>query len=319
MEYKRLGRTDLLVSRIAFGCYPMGGWDWGKVSDRDSVLAVRKAIQKGINLFDTADIYGLGHSEEVLTKGLGAYRKKAVIATKVGLKWDPVKKSSQRDLSPAYLKRSIEKSLSRLKISCIPIYQIHYLDNKTPIGETVDMLKKLQKQGKFKYLGISNCSVKSVLEFQKYARIESIQLPYNLLNQETARPFYSVCREHEISIFSYGSLAQGLLSGKYDARMVFKDNDHRSRDKNFKATRFAANLEIVGCLKKMSVKYARRCSQLSLNWILSNPDISSAIVGMKTARQVDENTSVAGWRILRQDYEKLMKIRDSVYKKYNLF
>ncbi len=307
MEYRKIGKTDLKVSRIAFGCYPIGGHNWGKVKDSDSISAVRKALDLGINFFDTADIYGLGHSEEVLSKALDNCRKTTVIMTKVGLRWDARRKVATHDLSAEHIKKSVEASLRRLRIERIPLYQIHYPDRKTPPSETMDALLKLRKEGKIQHIGASNISLKLIEEFQKYGRIESLQIPYNIFNQEFSKTARIIFKKWGISSFSYGSLAQGLLTGKFDQNTKFGKDDHRSKDRNFKGKRFLDNLALVEEIRKLGVKYNKTCSQVALNWILKNYYITAVLVGAKTPEQVEQNIGALHWQLNNRDYELINK------------
>ncbi|MBU1083897.1 MAG: aldo/keto reductase [Candidatus Omnitrophica bacterium] len=318
MEYKKLGNTDIEVSRIGFGCWAIGGHGYGKVDDEESVRAIRKALDLGINFFDTADIYGLGHSEKILSRGLGKSRGEVVIATKVGVKWDNNTKTSSCDLSPEYIVKALESSLRRLKIDCIPLYQIHYPDPKTPVCETMEILGRLQKEGKIRHIGVSNFSASLVDEIKDYGQIESLQVYYNLLNWSIGNDIRSLCEKLKISVFAYGSLAQGLLSGKYDERTGFGEDDHRNKSENFGKEKLKANLVIVDKLKEVAGKYKKGCAQVALNWILGNPDITSALVGVKTSGQIEQNAGAAGWSILAEDYDLITEIATKTYLDHNL-
>ncbi len=320
MEYKKLGLTDLKISRLGFGGCPIGGHGWGKVRDEDSIAAIRRALELGVNFFDTADIYGLGHSEEILAKGLGKYRKKAIIATKVGLRWDKKEKRSHPDLSPKHINEAVESSLRRLRIDCIPLYQIHYSDPKTPIGETMEALKKLQKEGKIKYIGCSNFSSKLINEAQKYGRLEALQASYNVLDRAIEESLIPTCRRWKMSLFVYGPLAQGLLTGKYDLETKFAKNDRRSRKeyKNFHGKRFRANLVIINKLKEMSLKYNKTPVQLAIRWILDNDFITCAILGIKTPEEIEENAAALEWKLTLEDRRELTETTIKTYKEYNI-
>jgi len=320
MEYKRLGLTDLKISRLGFGGCPIGGHGWGSVRDENSIAAIRKAVKLGINFFDTADIYGLGHSEEILSKGLGKDRKKVVIATKVGVRWDNKEKISHNDLSPKHITQAVENSLRRLRIDCIPLYQIHYPDPKTPISETMEILKKLQKQGKIKHIGCSNFSSKLINEAQKYGRIESLQASYNVLDWALEKSLIPTCRKWEMSVIVYGPLAHGLLTGKYNLNTKFGKDDRRSRKeyKNFRGKRFKANLVIVDKLKEIALKYNKTSVQIAIRWILDNDLITNAILGVKTPEEIEENAGVLGWKLTLKDRDILIKTVTNTYKEYNI-
>lgn len=320
MEYKKLGLTDLKISRLGFGGCPIGGHGWGSVIDKNSIAAIRRAVELGINFFDTADIYGLGHSEEILSKGLGKDRKKVVIATKVGVRWDDKEKISHNDLSSKHITQAVENSLRRLRIDCIPLYQIHYPDPKTPISETMEILKKLQKQGKIKHIGCSNFSSKLINEAQKYGRIESLQASYNVLDWALEKSLIPTCRKWEMSVIVYGPLAQGLLTGKYNLNTKFGKDDRRSRKeyKNFRGKRFKANLVVIDKLKEIALKYNKTPVQIAIRWILDNDLITNAILGVKTPEEIEENAGVLGWKLTLKDRDILIKTVTNTYKEYNI-
>jgi len=320
MEYKRLGQTNLKISRIGFGCWQVGGYGWGKIKDKDSIRAIHKALELGINFFDTADIYGLGRSEEILSKGLGKKREKIIIATKGGLRWNKEKKIAERDLSSKYITKAVEDSLKRLKISSISLYQIHYPDPKTPIQETIKTLEKLKKQGKIQHIGCSNFDLNLVKKAQKYGRIESVQTPYNIINHDVEKITNIIYNKYKMSLITYGSLSQGLLSGKYNLKTKFKKDDIRNQKKyiNFHGKRFKANLEIIEKIQQLALKYNKTCTQIAIRWILENPSITSCLVGIKNKEQIKNNVDALGWQFKKNDRKKLTDYSKKIYKKYNL-
>jgi len=320
MEYKNLGLTDLKISYIGFGGDPIGGHGWGKVKDKDSIAAIHKALELGINFFDTADIYGLGHSEKILSKALGKHRKKVIIATKLGLKWNHETKITQRDLSPEHIINAVEGSLRRLRIDRIPLYQIHYPDPKTLIQKTMEVLEKLKKAGKIQYIGCSNFLDKLIDESQKYGRLESLQTSYNILDRKGEKTLFGTCHKFKMSILAYGPLAQGLLTGKYGPNTKFAPNDRRSRQtyKNFHGKRFEASLMILEKIKKIAAKYNKTCTQVALRWILGNPSITTIIVGAKTPEQIEQNVKAIGWTLKPKDREDIENTTINIYEKYGI-
>lgn len=320
MEYKKLGQTNLKISRIGFGCWEISGSILKKTKDQNSIKAIQRALKLGINFFDTADIYGFGHSETILSKALGKYRKKVIIATKFGLKWNKRKNLSERDLSSKYIIKAVNNSLRRLKIDCIPLYQIHYPDPQTPIQETIETLEKLKKQGKIQHIGCSNFNVNIIKRVQKYGRIESIQMPYNIIEHDVEKNISSVYNKHGMGLITYGPLAQGLLSGKYNLNTKFSEDDVRSQKKyvNFHGRRFKANLEILEKIKYLALKYNKTCSQIAIRWVLKNNNISSCLVGIKNEKQIEENIGALGWKFEKKDKKILTDYSINIYKKYNL-
>ncbi len=306
MEYQKLGLTDLIISRIGFGCWAMGGYGWGKVDDKESIAAVHKALDLGINFFDTADVYGFGHSEEILSKALGSYKNKVVIATKFGMKWDKNGKTT-KDISPKRLAEALDASLKRLKIDCIPLYQIHWPDSKTPIPEIMEALKKYQKSGKIRYIGCSNFSVKLIKEAQNCSRVESLQAPYNIKEIEIERELIPCAQKYKMGIITYSTLVQGLFTGKYGEKPKFNRNDVRSRYESWVGKKFEKNLKTVEKLKKLSASYGKSPAQIAIRWVLDNPNITSALVGIQKSEQVQENIGAVDWKLSEKDRKSLTK------------
>lgn len=300
MEYKKLGLTDLEVSRIGFGCWAIGGHGYGKVDDRQSIHAIRAALDLGINFFDTADVYGFGHSEEILSKGLGAARKDVVVATKFGVAWDQ-NGNTFHDCSPKRVVEALEGSLRRLRLDCIPLYQIHWYDHVTPISETLEALRKCQEAGKIRYISCSNFSTDLVREAFKAHRIESLQCLYNILQRETERDMAACHREFNIGIIVYGLLARGLLSGKYNLSSQFGENDTRNRSDMFRGDHLKRNLELVETLKQVGLRYGKTSAQVAIRFALENPFVTCAITGNKTREQVEENVTALHWRLTQED------------------
>jgi myo-inositol catabolism protein IolS len=304
MEYGKLG--DLLVSRIAYGCWAMGGHGWGKVNDDDSIKAVHKALDLGINFFDTADVYGFGHSEVTLKKALGTKRQDVVIATKFGVTWDAQGKIG-RNCSAKYMVSALENSLKRLDVECISLYQIHWPDAQVAIEETMDALQRAQQQGKIRYIGCSNFTGVEVKEASGFGGLNSVQAPYSLLDREIETEFVGNGIKNKMAVLSYGSLTKGLCSGKFTEHTVFEENDTRSKDPNFIGERFKKNLQIVEQLKHIGVKYNKSSAQVALRWVLDTPGITASIAGIKTAAQVEENSKALQWALSTEDYEFLSK------------
>jgi len=305
MEYKRLGKTDLLVSRIGFGGLAIGGFHYGKTKDKESIAAIRMAIRLGVNFFDTADIYGFGKSEKILAKGLGRKREKVIIATKVGIRWNKKKKESYYDLSSDYIFEAIEKSLSNLKIKKIPLYQIHYPDSVKSASETMEALNKLRRIEKIKYIGCSNFSPNDIARYQKYGRIESIQIPYNIIDQKAEENIFSVCRKWKMGIITFSPIAQGFLSGKYNEKIKFSKNDRRNKSKYFTPKVFKRIKPLLEKIKEIGLRHRKTMIQVALRWILDNPNVTCIIIGVKTPKEIKEATGAFGWRLSKKEREEL--------------
>jgi aryl-alcohol dehydrogenase-like predicted oxidoreductase len=297
------------VSRIAFGCEAIGGTDWGRVDESESLLAVAQALEKGINFFDTADVYGLGHSESILRKALGARRKNVIIATKFGVNWqaDPQGGRAKTffDSSPGHLVEALDSSLRRLDIDCVPLYQIHWPDPNTPIADTLEALLRARDAGKIKHIGVSNFSIEQVSAAVQFTSLGSVQISYSLLNHETAAPLANYCASLGTGVIAYGALAQGLLSGKYGTATIFGSDDRRSRLTHFRADELKRNLVVVEALQNLAAQYQKSPAQIAIRWVLEQSPVSCVTIGIKTMQQVEENSQATHWT-LTDEHQKYL-------------
>jgi len=307
MEYRQLGKSSLRVSTVAFGCWQMGGRFWGKVDESETIAAVHKALDLGINFFDNADVYGLGHAEEVLAKALGDHRKDVIIATKVGWRWDE-SGNAAKDLSSKHILEAVEASLRRLETDYIDLYQTHLPDPDTPVEETMEALQKCVESGKVRYIGVSNVTADILKEYLRFGRIESLQPPYNMLRREIETDLLPLCVEHQIGVIVYEPLARGLLTGKFTADTTFGDEDLRKNDKRFQGEEFLKNLAIVKKLKEIARANGKTVAQLAIAWVLSNPAVTAAICGVKHPSQIEESAGGAGWRLSNEELKTIDKI-----------
>src|ERR1700761_5259985 len=227
METVELAGTSLRISRVGLGTWAIGGWMWGGSDEALAIRTIRRAFDHGINLVDTAPVYGFGHSEEIVGKALagGKLRDRAVIATKVGLDWKDGKPF--RNAMRLRVILEIEASLRRLRTDHIDIYQVHWPDPETPIAETADTMAELLKQGKIRAIGVSNFSVSQMEEFRKYAPIHVVQPPYNLFERAAEQDILPYSRAHAIATLGYGALCRGLLSGSIHSASQFSGDDLR--------------------------------------------------------------------------------------------
>ena len=310
MIYSNLEGLDIKLSCLGLGGEQLGGHGWGKVSERQIVKAVHKAIDSGVTFFDTAPIYGLGCSEEVLGKALGAARKNVIIATKVGLVW---KKSEHfekfTDSSSANIEREVDTSLKRLGADYIDLYQIHWPNPSTPIEDTLFAMKKLKRAGKIRCIGCCNFSLALLRKAVKYDEIRTIQIPYNLIDRAFENDLLPFCRNNNIKVLAYSPLARGFLSGKYDGDTVFSPEDNRSRseEKYFRGEELPKNLRVLEKLKLVALKLNKTPSQIAIRWILENRDLTAVIFGAKNALQVEENIVSSDFILPREDMEFLNK------------
>ena len=306
MKYKKLGNTGLEVSRIGFGACAIGGHDYGKVDDNESRKAIRKALDCGINFFDTADVYGFGHSEEILGSVIGKQRDDVIIATKFGVAWDESGKT-YRNSSPGYVKKAVEASLKRLRIDTIDLYQIHWPDGNTPIEDTIDVLQTCIREGKIRYIGCSNFDDSLVNQVQKYCSLSSQQVSYSLADRSNEDSIIKLGRNHNMGIIAYNVLARGLFSGKYQDNKVFEGTDTRSRDRFFDDNHYTRLTDCTKTLAEISGRHGFKPAQCAISWTLKNKYVTTAIVGAKTEEQVQENARAVELEISSDEYNELVK------------
>ena len=304
MQYARFGLTELTVCRVGVGCAAMGGYDYGRVDDSESKNAIRRALDLGINFFDTADVYGLGHSEIVLSEALGARRHDAVIATKFGLRWDEQGRTS-RDCGRGRVVEALENSLRRLRVDRIPVYQIHWPDPATPIAETLSVLRKCQESGKIGFIGCCNFSLDLVQETMSLCRIESIQLPYSLAEQGAAAALRLLRERYRLAVLSYSPLAQGLFSGKYGRNAKFEGTDLRRRSPLFEGDNLERNLALLERIRVVAGRHDCTPAQVAIRWLLENEHVTCVLTGVKTLQQVEENYGALGLRLSSEDLHYL--------------
>jgi aryl-alcohol dehydrogenase-like predicted oxidoreductase len=304
LEQMFLGNSGLRISRLAMGCWAIGGHGWGKINDDDSVRAIKCAMDKGVTFYDTADAYGLGKSENLLAATLGKSRKNVVIATKGGVCWDESGKV-WTDISPKHLRKALENSLSRLKIDHIPLYYIHKPDGVTPLKESVAALERLREEGKIGAIGLANFSPDQLVEALAVASIAAIQVRLNILDRDALRTLLPVCQKHGVTLVAWGALADGLLTGKFTSATTFGVDDHRSRMPAFMEKNFQKNIKRVQMLEQIAVKKKRKVSQLALRWILDSSNMTCSLFGAKTDLQVMENLGADGWRLSNEELDTI--------------
>lgn len=311
MEYITLKNSDLKVSRICMGGCPMGGYGWGSnVLEQELVDAVHSALDNGVNFFDTADTYGLGQSEITLGKALKGRRDKAVIASKFGvhaMKGTP----TFYDNSPEWIKTSIEGTLKRLGTDYLDLYQIHYRDGKTPIEEVIDTLDELKKKGYIRYYGLSNIHQEDLAELKaQKGKFVSFQDEYSLACRKNEQDMINLADGLELSPLTWGSLGQGILTGKYDKNTTFSADDRRSRDiyVNFHGEKLMKNLEIVEAMKQISSENGKSVASIAIRFILDYLKESVVLVGVKRPSQLISNVEAIGWNLTEEQINLLDEI-----------
>lgn len=309
MEYINIKNTDLKVSRFCMGGCAMGGHGWGIVNDNDLSDAVKCALDKGVTIFDTADTYGLGKSEETLGKSLGDNRKKVSIATKFGVRVE--NGGTFYDNSPQWIEKALHNSLKRLNTDYIDIYQIHYRDGKTPLSAVVETLEKFKAQGKIRYFGLSNIFKDDLNEFETFkSHFVSFQDEYSLACRKNEKDIFNLSEKLEMTPFTWGSLGQGILTGKYDKDSVFGSNDRRSREiyVNFHGDKLLHNLKIVEVLKDIALEINKPVSAVAIRFILDYVPDSVVIAGIKNPGQVIGNCEALDWNLTSQQIKRLEEI-----------
>lgn len=296
MEFAEIPGTGLKVSRIGLGTWAIGGWLWGGSEEKESIATIRAALPLGINVIDTAPVYGFGRSEEIVGKALAdGLRDRAIIATKVGLEWHDGKIT--RNASPARIMQEVDDSLRRLRTDWIDIYQVHWPDPLVPIEETAEAMRSLYGRGKIRAIGVSNFSVEQMQRFRSVAPIHVLQPPYNLFEREIEAEILPYCRQHGIATLGYGALCRGLLSGRMRPDTKFKGDDLRLKDPKFQPPRFAQYLAAVERLDGLAQRrYERRVIHLAVRWILDQ-GITTALWGARRPDQLDPVDAAMGWSI----------------------
>ncbi len=321
MEYRAFGQTGIQISAIGIGCWEIGG-GYGSIEETEFITAVNRALDLGINSFDTAEAYGFGASEKSLAKALGSRRKDAVITTKFGIGYKEA--PNFRDSGRARIMASIEKSLSNLNTDYVDVYMVHWPDVNTPFEETVVALGDLVTQGKARAVGISNFRLGQIETAMKARRVDVVQYCWNMFDQRMRKEIFPYCQQNSIGVMAYGSLAYGLLTGAFSEDTNFESDDWRARRGRmgginlfqhlFGPDYFPKNIRVVEELKGMAKRYGKSLPQFALRWTLSNPVVSTALVGCRNVAEVEDNVGALGWSIADAD----MKEIDAIFAKHSV-
>ena len=291
METKRLGNSDMNITRIGLGTWAIGGtwrWGWGEQDDSNSIATIREAIDHGINWIDTAAVYGLGHSEEIVGKALREMKDKPYVFTKGTKIWDSAGNVSE-SMKAESLRKEVEASLVRLGVEVIDLYQIHWPIPDEQIEEGWETLAKLKEEGKIRYIGVSNFSVSQLRRAEKIAPVTSLQPPYNLIRQDVAKEILPYCEQQNIGVIVYSPMASGLLSGKMSRERIaaMDPTDWRKTNPDFTEPRVTRNLALQQLLKEIGAQYGATAGEAAIAWTLINPAVTGAIVGMRKPGQID--------------------------------
>ncbi|WP_297798299.1 aldo/keto reductase [uncultured Eudoraea sp.] len=321
MQTRKLGDSNLDLTTIGLGTWAMGGGDWkfgwGPQDDSNSIKAIHKAMDQGINWIDTAAIYGHGHAEEVVGRAIKGIRNELIIATKCGRVWVGNSREIGKSLRSDSIRREVDASLKRLAIDVIDLYQIHWPEPDEEIEEGWGTVADLIKEGKIRYGGVSNFSLEQLKRAQAIHPITSLQPPYSMFRREIEEEIMAYCGTNQIGIIAYSPMQAGLLTGKFtrERAMALPDSDWRSRHPFFMEPQLSINLEVIEQLTKIADEKKISLAQLSLAWVLRNKEMTSAIVGARNPEQIQETAKASELTLSRAQIEAIEKILDWRIKK----
>jgi aryl-alcohol dehydrogenase-like predicted oxidoreductase len=300
-ETRRLGRDGPALTTVGFGAWAAGGpwfFGWGPQDDEASVAAIRRTLELGVNWIDTAAVYGLGHSEEVVGRAIrGLPRDSFILATKCG-RIASEGKPPRGDLRPVSMRKEMEDSLRRLGTDHVDLYQIHWPDKDTgtPLEESWATMAALKDEGKTRWIGVSNFDVPLLQRCEAIRHVDSLQPPYSLLARDVEAEILPYCRQHGIGVIAYSPMQSGLLSGSFDPARLAPD-DWRRRNPHFQEPRLSRNLAFVEALRPIAARRGKTVGQLVVAWTLRNPAVTAAIVGARSAAQAEANAGAMGFQL----------------------
>ncbi len=322
MERRKLGTSDLEVTPIGLGCWAIGGWLWGGADDDESVRAIRRAVERGVNFIDTAPVYGQGYSEEIVGKALEGIRDDVLIATKCGLVWDPRKGRRYfadhtglqfyYNLEPESVRKECEDSLRRLRTEVIDLYQCHWPDPGVPPEDTMEGLLKLKEQGKIRAIGVSNFNTEQMGRCLSAGQLDSDQPQYNMLDRSVENEILPFCRENDVGIIAYSPLARGILTGKVTMDRTFAETDHRARQKWFQPANRKRVLDFLEKIRPIAEGHGATLAQLAANWVICQEGITVAITGARNPAQVDENVKAGEFRLSASELTEIRVLLDEL-------
>ncbi|GAC1624526.1 MAG: aldo/keto reductase [Ktedonobacteraceae bacterium] len=317
MHTRQLGTTDMQITLLGLGTWAIGGGDWnfgwGDQDDKESIATILRALELGINWIDTAAVYGLGHSEEIVGKALKEWSgdERPYVFTKCSLVWND-KREVTSSLKAQSLRKEVEHSLRRLQVDVIDLYQVHWPDPDAEIEEGWSTLAKLKEEGKVRNIGVSNFDVSQMQRAQKIAPIASLQPPYSLLKPDIENEILNYCQEQQIGVIVYSPMMSGLLTGTMTRESIEKlsENDWRKRDAEFQEPRLSRNLELAKLLQELGYPHSRSAGEVAIGWVLRHPAVTAAIVGGRRPKQVEDTVGAAEFRLSGSelaDIEKFLR------------
>lgn len=309
---RQLGNSGMQITAIGFGAWAIGGGDWqfswGSQDDNDSIAAIQHALDLGINWIDTAAVYGLGHSEEVVARALAGRATKPYIFTKCSMVWDD-KRQVGNSLKRDSIRKEMEASLRRLRVDAVDLYQIHWPNPEAEIEEGWETLVKLQEEGKTRAIGVSNFSVAQMEHAAKIAPITSLQPPYSLLNRNVEAEILPYCERHNIGVINYSPMVSGLLTGAMTKERAanFPQDDWRRNNAKFKEPQLSRNLQLVELLREIGRPHGRGPGEVAIAWTLRQSAVTGAIVGARSPKQVDGIIGAATFRLRPEEIARIEK------------
>jgi aryl-alcohol dehydrogenase-like predicted oxidoreductase len=315
MKTKRLGNSDLFITPVGYGSWAIGGagWQfaWGKQNDEESIAAIHRALELGVNWIDTAAAYGLGHSEAVVAQALESWRgPRPYVFTKCGLRWD-AQGQTHKVLTATSIRQECEDSLRRLKVDAIDLYQIHWpVEDVLQLEEGWDTMAQLQNEGKARWIGVSNFNVQQIIRAQAIAPITSLQPPYNLVHPDVEREILPFCRREGIGVIVYSPMASGLLTGAMTRDRIanLPDDDWRKGNPDFNEPRLSTNLALVSRLRGIGKLHGYASGAVAVAWTLRNSAVTGAIVGARKPEQVDDVVAAATIHLTQSDLAEIESI-----------
>ncbi|TMD63429.1 MAG: aldo/keto reductase [Chloroflexi bacterium] len=312
MQTRQFGNSDMQITPLGLGTWAIGGggwaFGWGPQDDEASIATIHRALDLGINWIDTAAVYGMGHSEEIVAKALKGRSNRPYVFTKGSRVWNDQGEITS-SLKEQSLRREVENSLQRLQVDTIDLYQLHWPNPDPDIEEGWSTLAKLKSQGKLRHISVSNFSVEQMERARKIAPITSLQAPYSLIKRDVERDILPYCQEHNIGVIVYSPMMSGLLSGKMTKERIdnFPEDDWRKRNEEFQEPRLSRNLKLASLLQEIGYPYNRTTAEVAIAWTLRHPAVTGAIVGGRHPEQVEEIVGAAEFRLSESELEQIEK------------
>jgi aryl-alcohol dehydrogenase-like predicted oxidoreductase len=310
METRRLGNSDLEITRIGFGAWAAGGsgwaFAWGAQDDRDSISAIHAALDVGINWIDTAAVYGLGHSEQVVAQALEGRAKKPYVFTKCARAWNEKREIVKR-LKADSIRGECEASLRRLRVDVIDLYQMHWPEPDEDIEEGWTTMVRLKEEGKVRWIGVSNFNVPQMDRIAKIAPITSLQPPYSLVNPAAGAEILPYCGRNNIGVIVYSPMGSGLLTGKMTLERIasLPSDDWRTRNPRFQEPALSRHLAAADLLREIGKRHGASAGEVAIAWTLANPNVTAAIVGARNARQIEETADAGRVKLTAADLAEI--------------